>query len=177
MLSERHASHGIEAMYSSSKGGCIGDEARAVAGDQARLASRVAGEYILRSLRMLGELADGELLTSLVSMAIVQANVAYLDQVAAAENEFASVERVPPNEVRRPVSVLAISASLGLPYETTRRHVAKLIASGTCVRVKGGVIVPAKALVGEKHETMLRTNLANLRRLVRDLKRLGVVLD
>jgi hypothetical protein len=148
-----------------------------VATDRTRAASRIAGEYILRSLRMLGELAAGELLTALVSLAIVQANVAHLDQGAPAENVFARVEGIPPNEVRRPVSVLALSASLGLPYETTRRHVAKLAAVGKCVRLKGGVIVPVEALESEKHEAMLRTNLANLRRLVRDLKRTGVELD
>jgi hypothetical protein len=93
----------------------------------------------LRSLKMIGELAGGELLTGLVSLARVQANVAHLDRLAGG---FAGIDTAPPDELRRPVSVLALSSSLGLPYETIRRHVAKMVAAGQCVRVKGGVVAP-----------------------------------
>jgi hypothetical protein len=38
--------------------------------------ARLTADYLLRSLKMIGELAQGELLTGLVNLALVQANVA-----------------------------------------------------------------------------------------------------
>lgn len=141
------------------------------------MAVRLGSEYLLRTLRLIGEMSEGELLTGLVSTAIVQANIAHIDRPPSPDGAFDSVEAIPPDELRRPISVLALSASLGLPYETTRRHVAKMVSAGLCVRVKGGVIVPVSALGSAGHEAFLAANLANLRRLFRSLKQAGVPLD
>lgn len=51
-----------------------------------------------------------------------------------------------PASDRRPVSMMAISNSMKLPYETVRRHTAKLVKKGICVRVgRNGLVVPAAA--------------------------------
>ncbi|WP_296599302.1 hypothetical protein [Phenylobacterium sp.] len=139
----------------------------------ARVAVRLGSDYMLRSLQMLGELADGELLPALISLAIVQANVAHLEQ----EGGFRELDEPPQDENRRPISILAIANGLGLPYETTRRHVEKMIAAGQCARVRGGVIVPTAALTTPRHREFVLANLANLRRLYRNLRRAGVSLD
>jgi hypothetical protein len=142
--------------------------------DKIRLVARLSADYMLRSLKMIGELAQGELLTGLVNLALVQANVGHLDRMGSG---FNSLDSIPPDEVRRPVSVLALSASLGLPYETTRRHVAKMVETGQCLRVKGGVIAPTAAVDDPRRAEMLEQNLINLRRLYRNLKAAGVALD
>ncbi|HZZ70547.1 MAG TPA: hypothetical protein VFE18_20450 [Phenylobacterium sp.] len=136
--------------------------------------ARLTADYLLRSLKMIGELAQGELLTGLVNLALVQANVGHLDPAGSA---FDSLDSIPPDEVRRPVSVLSISASLGLPYETTRRHVAKMVATGQCLRVKGGVVAPTAAVADPRRSEMLGQNLVNLKRLYRNLRNAGVTLD
>jgi len=123
---------------------------------------------------MIGELAQGELLTGLVNLALVQANVGHLDRAGSG---FDSVDSIPPDEVRRPVSVLSLSASLGLPYETTRRHVAKMVETGQCLRVKGGVVAPTAAVADPRRTEMLAQNLVNLKRLYRNLKSAGVALE
>ncbi len=143
----------------------------------ARAAVRFGADYLLRSLHMLGELSDGELLTGLISMAIVQANIAHLTQAKDQAGAFPDVERVPPDEMRRPVSIMALANGLGLPYETTRRHVEKMVARGQCVRLKGGVVVPTAALDSDRHRAFVTANLANLRRLFRELRRAGVRLE
>src|SRR5258705_13178857 len=107
----------------------------AASDDHLRLASRLSSDYLLRSLALLQEMGWGDFMTTLVALAIVQTNVGHLDATGESGP--------PPDPVRRPVSVLALSGALGLTYETTRRHVAKLIETGVCVRVKGGVIMPA----------------------------------
>ena len=46
-----------------------------------------------------------------------------------------AVKGVFPDELRRPVSILSVSSSLGLPYETVRRHMHRLVEDGWCERV------------------------------------------
>lgn len=149
------------------------DDPVEAAGDGARAAVRLGSDYLLRSLQMLGELFDGQVLTALISLAIVQANTTHLEGSGA----YRDLEDLPPDHVRRPVSVLAIANSLGLPYETTRRHIEKMIQSGQATRVDGGVIVPRAALDSPRHRERLQANLVNLRRLVRGLAAAGLNLD
>jgi hypothetical protein len=155
-------------------GGAQPSGALASGDGKTRLVARLSADYLLRSLKLIGELAEGELLTGLVNLALVQANVGHLDPTGGA---YDSLESVPPDQVRRPVSVLALSASLGLPYETTRRHVAKMVETGECLRVKGGVVVPAAAVADPRRSEMLEQNLINLKRLYRNLRAAGVSLD
>lgn len=140
--------------------------------DTTRAALRISTDYFMRSLHLVGELYDGELLTGLVSMAIIQANVGHLD--SAGPSEFAGLDTAPPDSARRPASVLAVSSSLGLPYETTRRHVAKLVKAGLCQRVKGGVVVPTAVVSSPQHRKVAAANLTNLHRLYRQLRAAGV---
>ncbi len=76
---------------------------------------------------------------------------------------------------RRPISVLALSKSLKIPLETTRRHLNALISEGSCIRASGGVIVPSALLAGPAHTHGAAS--ANARRLVRDLATTGVTPD
>ena len=104
------------------------------------------------------------------------ANTAHLDQ-ADQGIRFAGIDSPPPDELRRPVSVLAISEGLGLSFETTRRHVSRLIAKGRCVRVKKGVMAPQASIEGDIIQDMRRANLANVRRMMRELRRIGLEAD
>lgn len=139
-------------------------------GDGARAAVRLGADYMLRSLRMLGELSGGQMLSGMISLAIVQANTGHLDGGGA----YRDLSDLPPDGVRRPVSVLAIANSLGLPYETTRRHIDKMIQAGQVQRVDGGIIVPAAALDSARHRELLAAHLTSLRRLVRGLAAAGL---
>lgn len=140
--------------------------------EPARAASRAAAEYLLRSLAMLADLSGDDPLTGLISLAIVQGNVAHLPREGA--SAYATVGDIPPDEVRRPVSIAAVAAALHLPYETTRRRVMRLIELGLCERKGRGVIVPVRVLDSDRHVQMLQANLVNLRRLKRALEDIGV---
>ena len=143
----------------------------------ARAAVRLSDEYFLRALRLMTDLTGDDMITAIVFRAVVAANIGYLDSHAAEAALYSDLETAPPDHLRRPVSVLSLSGSLSLPYETTRRHVQKLIAAGQCQAVKGGVIAPASALVGPREAQAMLDNLANLRRLYRGLKKAGISLD
>jgi hypothetical protein len=146
-------------------------------GDNARLMARLATDFVLRSLQLAAKQHDGDLIMAIVAAAIVSANTAHLNPVAGAPARHTHLDDVAPDDARRPVSVLAISGSLGLPFETTRRYVNRLIASGRCRRVKGGVLANVEALTTPENNAVIAGNAANLRRLFRDLKRGGVTLD
>jgi hypothetical protein len=137
----------------------------------ARAVARVTTEYILRALRMITDLHGGEFLTAIICQAIIAANTAQLSEADGGHGGL------PPDESRRPISILALAGSLGLPFETTRRHVSKLIDAGVCRRVQGGVIVMSEALDKPVYLAAAETNLANVQRMVRGLKRAGLPLE
>jgi hypothetical protein len=145
--------------------------------DNARLMARLATDFVLRSLQLAAKQHDGDLTMAIVAAAIVSANTAHLNPIAGAPARHANLDDAPPDDARRPVSVLAISGSLGLPFETTRRYVNRLIASGQCRRVKGGILANVEALTTPENNAVIAGSAANLRRLFRDLKRGGVTLD
>lgn len=62
-----------------------------------------------------------------------------------------------------PTPVLALSDSLGIPFETTRRHVGALGAAGLCRRVRGGIVAteafhapPMATVTQVMHDSMVR---------------------
>ena len=142
-----------------------------------RVAVRLSTEYFLRSAQLISTHAKGDLLTGVILRAIVAGNIGYVDQDVENPGRFASLEDVPPDELRRPMSVMAIAQSLGLPFETARRHVNKLIKAGFCQRVKGGIVAPSATMGGPREAEAMLANMANLRRLYRALKRAGVTFD
>ena len=129
---------------------------------------------MLRSIDLMTSVVGGELVKGLIFIAIVQANTQHIiadEAMAQAYSE--SGDRV-PDEARRAVSVHALSVSLGIPYETTRRYVNKLLEEGFCIRVARGLVVPAEVLAREEMIVGLKRNFANLQRLVNGLRRGGV---
>jgi len=141
-----------------------------------RAAGRLSLEYILRALQQLGAALEGDILLGIVAAGVIVANTGHLDR-AGAEPRYSELDDVPPDAVRKPVTVRALSASLGIPYETTRRYVSRLINKGICIRVDGGIIATETALMRSGSHVALAANLANLRRLYRGLRRVGAQID
>ncbi|HEY1749864.1 MAG TPA: hypothetical protein VGG29_01280 [Caulobacteraceae bacterium] len=139
--------------------------------------ARVSTSYFLRALRLLTDLGHGDVLDAIICQAIISANTGHLSQL------HGSVPRPPPpaglprDDQRKPISILALAESLGLPFETTRRHVNRLIKSGACQRVKGGVIVPSSTLDTPKYAAATDLNLTYVQQLVRGLRRVGLDVD
>jgi predicted ArsR family transcriptional regulator len=80
-------------------------------------------------------------MSGLVFTAIRAANVQHIVNAVPEANRD-----IVRDSNRRPVSIAAIAASMRLPYETVRRHVAKLVRDGKCIRVgRRGVMAPESA--------------------------------
>jgi DNA-binding Lrp family transcriptional regulator len=115
----------------------------------------------------------GDILTPLISTVIIEANVVLINQDPELSGRYAAVGAPPPDELRRPISINAVAASLALPYETVRRRVAAAIAEGTCVATPTGVYVPTAALQGPAWTAVAVGRYERLRAFYFDLKALG----
>jgi hypothetical protein len=85
------------------------------------------------------------MIKALIVLAVSRANISALTATAEAATIFGGLDDIPPDHVRVPVSVYRVAQELGLPYETTRRHVAGLKTAGLCLSADGGLIVPRSA--------------------------------
>lgn len=129
-----------------------------------RTVSRLVGAYVLRVIETMG--LHGDIIDGMVLLEIFRSNVEALPQDRPG---------IMTDDERRPVSVNAAAARLGLPSETVRRRVADLIERGVVERVRGGVIVPTRILSDPRLAAALSANAMNLHRLVTSLARLGVL--
>jgi hypothetical protein len=145
--------------------------------EKGRAASRLTVEFFLRTATLISGLSGGDLMEGLILRAIIAGNINHVDRDPKNPGRFASVDDIPPDELRRPISVLAIASSLGLPYETTRRYANKLLKKGHCVRAKGGLVAPAASHDEPADHAAILANVANLRRLVTALKQAGIEFD
>jgi hypothetical protein len=142
-----------------------------------RAVSRVSIEFLLRCIDSIAVTAQGDLLKGLIFTAIWTANVRHLIN-SSSNLAYGSFNDIPPDALRRPVSVLCISNSLQLPYETTRRYAETLVREGTCVRVAGrGLIVPAAVHLRPINVEEIAKSLSYLRRYTSELRRVGVDVD
>ncbi len=95
---------------------------------------------LLEAMKVLRVFFDGDLVCGLVFTAIRTANIKHITNATPS-----ITPEVLPDSDRRPVSTMAISNSMRLPYETVRRHAGKLVKQGKCIRVGRGLMVPASA--------------------------------
>lgn len=133
-----------------------------------RALSRLSAEFVLRALHSVAKAYDGDLILAMVAVEMVAANTGHLAMAPA--DAYASYDHPVPDAVRRPVSALAIAGALGIPRETARRHVKKLVSLGYCQKVRGGYIIPAEILASEANLEVMRENAINLRRLIERLQ-------
>lgn len=97
---------------------------------------------LLAALKALRGFFNGDLMSGLVFTAIRAANTKHITNTAPGANKD-----LLPDYDRRPVSMMAVSNSMRLPYETVRRHSLRLVERGLCVRAgRNGLIVPTAAL-------------------------------
>ena len=140
----------------------------------ARIVTRFSSEYVLRAFQLLIE-QHGDVRAGLVAQAINTANTAHLDVHTEEGRRAADANGVIPDAARRPIGIARLADSAGLPFESTRRIVQRLVDEGACVRVDGGVIVPSSAVERPETARAVVANLGYVRKLARDLEAVGLV--
>ena len=149
---------------------------RSAPADVRRQALRVSVEFLLESLAMLMSGMDVDFLGALLCIAITRGNTQHLTEDPCVP--YAGLAEVPPDHLRRPVSVYHLAKSLRLPYETTRRHVGQLEAATYLERAPGGgLIVPLRVLMIPSLMSGVETNWQATMRYLTALAQLGVTPD
>ena len=138
----------------------------------ARVVARLSGEYLLRAFQLLIETFH-DIRAGLIVQAINNANISPLLRTQA-RRRTAGRDGSFPDEVRRPISIARLAVSTGLPFESVRRIVRRLIDTGVCEYVEGGVIVPRSAVRRPGIVRNAHANFGYLRRFVRDLRAAGL---
>lgn len=141
--------------------------------DPSRAVGRLSAEFVLAFLKSLSDVSDGDFLDGVIRMAVLDANVRHLISDPDASRLYASFELAVPDALRRPVSINAISASLGMPFETTRRRIRNLHDRGMCKLSDAGVILPEVQLQTEEIRAFTVQNYANLAAFYRGLHELA----
>lgn len=128
---------------------------------------------------LLDQMANGvgglEPLDALLVMAINQANIAPLTRDPDARARYGALDAPAPDAERRPVSMNAVAASLGLPFETVRRRIRRLAAARVCHLSAEGAVVPASFLASPEYLQSVLLGHERLRRFYADLRDAGLV--
>ena len=147
------------------------------AGAGERLATRILVDSLLRQLVIVGGAQKSDVMLTVVYLAILSANLQHIGTDTDTARRYGGVDQTPPDAELRPISAHSLALSLGIPYETARRYIGKLIAAGRVARVKGGVIVPDRLAASEAGKEQVRQFYAVLRRLLINLRRAGFDLE
>jgi hypothetical protein len=116
-------------------------------------------------------------LDALIMMAVTQANVAPIIADPALQRRYATYAAIPPDDLRRPISIHATAHSLGLPYETVRRRVTRLALLGVYQIGADGVLVPGSHLRRLSHQRALEEVYARLRQVYVRLRAAGLLAE
>jgi hypothetical protein len=138
----------------------------------ARALGRASADYLLRSLEVIRTATNGSLLDSVICLAVARGNLHHYLGDERFERTFAALDTIPPETVRRPVSIRGLADFLDLPYETVRRNVLKLVEGGLLVKRDGGYTMPAHMIDRPVWHDAIRANVTNVERLLRVYRRL-----
>lgn len=137
----------------------------------ARAIQRISTAFFMYCIRNMARVADNDLVVGLVYQAMWTANVKHITE-SATSIEYGGLDQIPPDAMRRPVSVMALANTLRMPHETIRRYVHILVKADRCVRVGNkGFIVPARAFERQDHKAAILEAWPSLLRMLDDLKR------
>lgn len=111
----------------------------------AELAAHAASGFLLG---LLGVVSRGlDLIDTLLLLATLQANITLVTADRELQLRYSALDALPPDDLRRPISVTALAGSISLPFETVRRRLAGLEKAGLCEVSQRGYRVPARVLL------------------------------
>lgn len=139
-----------------------------------RKIARLTAEYIVSMVGLLTQASGMDPTDILILNAVSAANVAHLLDDPEKVDAYWSRGLTIPFDIRRPVTSLAISESLGLPRETCRRRISGLVEKGLLERRPTGLIAIQERADPEQMAAMFAANAQLFRKMVRKLRKHGV---
>ena len=140
-----------------------------------RLVIRLSADYLLRLAEPLN-MHVGDLVSGLIMMEVIQANTEHLPDSEGGEADGDwSPEGFVPDEQRKPVRVAALSQRLGIPQETVRRHLTRLVKEDRCERSGDGYLISSRILARDLFIQLMVDNQSHLHRLFTGLADFSVL--
>lgn len=140
-----------------------------------RLVVRLSADYILRLVDSLSQ-HIGDLVSGLILLDVFQANTEHLADTEGGDDGAEWTEGGFVSDAdRRPVSVADIARRLGIPHETVRRRLLRLVADDRSERSDTGYWISSRILAGGRLFGVVLANQANLQRLFAALAESGVL--
>jgi len=139
-----------------------------------RIISRLSMDYVISIYSAILRGSGHDPVDALLLSVVAVANVAHLKTDKALSQAYADIDQPEPMSVKRPISRNAVALTMGLPYETVRRRAQRLIDGGSLVEVDGGLVGSNEQASPEMVKAMAEQNVTLLRRMIRNLRDLGV---
>ncbi len=139
--------------------------------------SAVMTGYVMRVILDGVGIHGNDFVRGLIFITVMAMNVERITHDPSDAWRFAEAHTTPPDHMRAPASIRAVSDRLGLPYETTRQHLIRMVNLGRAQRVDGGFIIPGPV---NQDPANLRSGLNIylwLMRAIGQLERLGFDFD
>lgn len=113
-----------------------------------------------------------DIIDTLLFVSVIKANTWRLTADPEAARVYAALDTVPPDDLRKPITVYAVAKQLALPYDTASRHAKKLLAAGLVTRdSRGALIAPASVLSSPRMTEGLRLVVSEVDRFLHALAR------
>lgn len=142
-----------------------------------RLVMRLSSDYLLRLAEPI-TVYVGDLVTGLVLMDMIHANTEHLpDSEGGAPDGGWTPTGFVPDDLRKGVRPAALSERLGIPAETVRRHIQRLLDDDRCERKEDGFVVPGRILARQPFVQYMVDNQSHLHRLYAGLADFGVLTE
>ncbi len=134
-----------------------------------RLVMRLLLEFMVSAMPDLARWHGNDLVRGIVFLAIAQANRPRFSDLA--RSGLAPWTR--GETALKPISVMSLSQSLKLPYETGRRRVVALARDGLVVRAEDGVVVPNAVIASPGFTAFADGTYAKFLAMLRGLRTIG----
>ena len=140
-----------------------------------RLVVRLSSDYLLRLAEPLSKHV-GDLVSGLIMMDVIHANTEHLADTEGGEPDADwNPEAFVADHLRRPVRLTTLSQRLGIPQETVRRHLNRLIKQNRCEHGDEGYLVPSRVLARAPFIQFMMDNQSHLARLYTGLADFSVL--
>jgi hypothetical protein len=138
----------------------------------AELVSWIATDTLLRSIEAFMPLWE-DITSGFIFAGAMTANARALAADPVQAWTYSGVDTPPPDDARRAISVRALSELLGLPFETVRRRVKRMIAAGSLIQLENGVMASMAVLQSAPMQANAPMVFMRFARMIADLKQAG----
>ena len=130
-------------------------------------------DYTLRVLAAAAK-PHGSMFDALIFVGLLSVNARPITYDPDLATRYAASDTPPPDDLRRPATVIELSARLGLPHETIRRHISHFRERGWVERVRAGFLA---SMARQQDLEVLQSGqiiVEHFIQLVRAVQRLGL---